>query len=129
MSKFYITTSIPYANSTPHLGNVLDSVYAYVLARFHRQRHEDVRFLTGTDEHGAKIARTAEGLRFTPRELVDKNSQTFRALKDALNLSWDDFIRTSDAVRHYPGAQKMWNALADNSDLYKKTYRGLYCVG
>ncbi|MEK7191915.1 MAG: methionine--tRNA ligase [Patescibacteria group bacterium] len=129
MQKFYITTSIPYVNSAPHLGNVLDSLYADVLARFWRQRHYDVRFLTGTDEHGAKIVRTAEAAGLTPQQLVDQNSAKFRALKEALNLSWDDFIRTSDQVRHWPGAQKMWLALSAKGDLYKKTYKGLYCVG
>lgn len=126
---FYVTTSIPYANAAPHIGSTLDSVYADVLARFHRQRGFDVYFLTGTDEHGAKIARTAKEKGLTPNELVDKNSQQFRALKDALNLSWNDFIRTSDKKRHWPGAQKMWRILAENGDLYKKTYKGLYCVG
>ena len=129
MKRFYITTSIPYANSLPHVGNVLDSLYADVLARYHRQRDWDVRFLTGTDEHGAKIARTAEAASLTPQELVDKNSAEFRSLKEILNLSWDDFIRTSDQKRHWPGAEKMWQVIQNNGDLYKKTYRGLYCVG
>lgn len=127
--KFYITTSIPYVNSAPHLGNVLDSIYADVLARYKRQHSFDVRFLTGSDEHGVKIIRSAEASGLTPQEFVDKNSAKFRALKEILNLSWDDFIRTSDQKRHWPGAQKVWQKLADNGDLYKKTYRGLYCVG
>ena len=129
MKRFYITTSIPYANSLPHVGNVLDSLYADVLARYHRQHDWDVRFLTGTDEHGAKIVRTAEAASLTPQELVDKNSAEFRSLKEILNLSWDDFIRTSDQKRHWPGAEKMWQVIQNNGDLYKKTYRGLYCVG
>lgn len=129
MQKFYITTSIPYANSVPHIGNVLDSVYADVLARFWRQQKYETRFLTGTDEHGAKIVRTAEAVGLTPRQLVDQNSARFQALKEALNLSWDDFIRTSDQNRHWPGAQKMWNILYEKGDLYKKTYKGSYCVG
>lgn len=129
MQKFYVTTSIPYANSVPHIGNVLDSVYADVLARFWRQRKYETRFLTGTDEHGAKIVRTAEAAGLTPKQLVDQNSARFQALKEALNLSWDDFIRTSDQNRHWPGAQKMWNILYEKGDLYKKIYKGLYCVG
>ncbi|TSC89863.1 MAG: methionyl-tRNA synthetase [Parcubacteria group bacterium Gr01-1014_3] len=144
MEKFYITTSIPYVNATPHLGNVLDSVYADVLARYHRQRGADVRFLTGSDEHGVKIARSAaarfageprpsDGREAVPTEIiqrfVDETSAKFRALKETLNLSWDDFIRTSDQQRHWPGAQKLWNALAAQGDLYKKSYKGLYCVG
>lgn len=129
MNKFYITTSIPYVNSAPHLGNVLDSIYADVLARYKRERKFEVHFLTGTDEHGAKISRSAEAAGLAPKEFVDQNSAKFRNLKEALNLSWDDFIRTSDQKRHWPGAQKMWKMLAEAGDLYKKTYRGLYCVG
>lgn len=129
MDKFYITTSIPYVNSVPHLGNVLDSVYADVLARYKRERHFDVRFLTGTDEHGVKIVRSAAASGLDPKEFVDQNSEKFRALKDVLNLSWDDFMRTSDQGRHWPGAQKFWKELEKAGDLYKKNYRGLYCVG
>ena len=145
MKTFYITTSIPYVNSAPHLGNVLDSVYADVLARYKRERGFDVRFLTGSDEHGVKIVRSAaarfageprpskDGREAVPQEIiqqfVDENSAKFRALKDALNLSWDDFIRTSDQKRHWPGAQKIWQKLVEAGDLYKKTYSGLYCVG
>src|SRR3989338_1101811 len=122
MAKFYVTTSIAYVNSAPHLGNVLDSVYADVLARYKRERGFDVRFLTGSDEHGVKIVRSAaarlggeprpskDGREAVPQEIiqqfVDENSAKFRALKDALNLSWDNFIRTSDQKRHWPGAQK-----------------------
>ncbi len=129
MPKFYVTTSIPYVNGSPHIGNVLDSVYADVLARYHRQLGDDVRFLTGTDEHGSKIARSAQAAGITPQDFVDKNSFQFKKLKEVLNLSWDDFIRTSDQVRHWPGAQKLWSKLEKAGDLYKKAYKGLYCVG
>lgn len=130
MSKtFFITTSIPYANAAPHLGSVLDSLYADVLARHHRELKYDTRFLTGTDEHGAKIVRSAEHAGLTPKAFVDQNSAKFHGLREALNLSWDDFIRTSDKARHFPGAQKLWNALVKSGDIYKKQYRGLYCVG
>ncbi|MEK7560508.1 MAG: methionine--tRNA ligase [Patescibacteria group bacterium] len=127
--KFYITTAIDYANATPHIGHALEKVQADVLARYHRQRGEDVWFLTGTDEHGAKIARAAEAAGKTPQDFVDENAAAFRRLKQALNLSWDDFIRTSDRVRHWPGAEKIWRAIAASGDLYQKKYRGLYCVG
>ncbi len=130
MSKtFYVTTSIPYVNGVPHIGNVLDSVYADVLARYHRQKGDDVRFLTGTDEHGAKIVRSAQAAGLTTQDFVDKNSLRFKKLKEVLNLSWDDFIRTSDQTRHWPGAQKLWKKLDEAGDLYKKAYKGLYCVG
>ena len=107
----------------------MDSVYADVLARYHHQRGFDVHFLTGTDEHGAKIVRSAEAAGKTPKEFVDENAAKFRALKEVLNLSWDDFIRTSDKERHWPGAEKLWKKLSDAGDLYKKIYKGLYCVG
>jgi len=129
VAKFYITTSIPYVNAAPHIGNVLDSVYADVLARYKRQHNFDVRFLTGADEHGAKISRSAAANWVTPQQFVDENSAKFKNLKKVLNLSWDDFIRTSDRQRHWPGAQKLWRALKEKGDLYKKIYKGLYCVG
>lgn len=127
--KFYITTAIDYVNGKPHIGHALEKIQADVLARFHRAKGEDVWFLTGTDEHGAKIARAAESEGKNPKEFVDEISQEFRKLKVALNLSWDDFIRTSDQERHWPGVQKLWRKLEEAGKLYKKRYRGLYCVG
>ena len=129
MSKFYLTTSIAYVNGVPHLGYALEMVQADALARFRRQEGDDVFFLTGTDEHGAKIARAAEAAGVTPREYVDTNAEVFRALKGALNLSWDDFIRTSDESRHWPNVVSVWNKLVEAGDIYKKTYKGLYCIG
>ncbi len=129
MSKFYVTTSIPYVNDKPHVGHALEMIQADVLARYHRQKGSDVFFLTGTDEHGVKIVRAAEAAGKPPQKFVDEISEKFRALKEALNLSWDDFIRTSDKKRHWPGAQKLWLELFKAGKLYKKKYRGLYCVG
>ena len=102
---------------------------ADAIARFYRQQGRDVFFLTGTDEHGTKIARAAETAGQTPQEFVDEISGKFRELKDALNLSYDDFIRTTDSKRHWPGAQAMWRSLVASGDIYKKIYKGLYCVG
>ncbi len=129
MPKFYLTTSIAYVNGAPHLGYALEMVQADAIARFRRQEGDDVFFLTGTDEHGAKIARAAEAAGVMPRALVDKNSAAFRGLKETLSLSWDDFIRTSDEVRHWPNVVSVWNKLVEAGDVYKKTYKGLYCVG
>ena len=129
MNKFYITTSIAYINAPPHIGFALESVQADVLARSYRQKGKQVFFLTGTDEHGVKTVRAAESAGKTPRELVDENSEKFRQLKPALNLSWDNFIRTSDQKVHWPVAQELWRRLEKAGDLYKKTYKGLYCVG
>src|SRR3989344_8355056 len=114
MSKFYITTAIPYPNGKPHFGFGLEIVQADVLARYHRLIGDDVWFLTGVDEHGLKVYRSAqeEGIGF--QEYVDRNSAEFAKLKDVLNISYDDFIRTSDKVRHWPGAQKLWRACAED---------------
>ncbi|QQG44953.1 MAG: methionine--tRNA ligase [Candidatus Sungiibacteriota bacterium] len=128
-SKFYITTSIPYANAAPHVGHILDPLIADVLARYHRIKGKEVRFLVGTDEHGAKIVRKAEEEDKTPKELVDENSAKFREMQNTLNISYDDFIRTSDQKRHWPGAEKMWREMVASGDIYKKEYHGLYCVG
>lgn len=127
--KFYITTAIDYTNDKPHLGHALEKIEADVVARFARQKGKTVRFLTGTDEHGVKIARAAEKTGKDPQEFVDEISRKFLELKNHLNLSFDDFIRTSDRKRHWPGVEKIWNVLSQNGDIYKKTYRGLYCVG
>ncbi len=127
--KFYITTSIAYVNAAPHIGFALESVQADALSRFHSAYVKDSYFLTGTDEHGAKIARAAEFAGKTPQKLVDDNSGKFRELKDLLNLSWNNFIRTSDQKVHWPVAQEIWKRLEKSGDLYRKTYKGLYCVG
>ena len=129
MGKFYVTTSIPYVNAEPHIGHVLEFIQADVLARYHRHKGDNVFFLTGTDEHGVKIVRAAEAAEKNPQEFVDEISGKFKALKEALNLSWDDFIRTSDKKRHWPGAQKLWLKLYDAGKLYKKSYKGVYCIG
>src|SRR3989338_2326616 len=129
MAKFYITTAIDYVNAKPHIGHAIEKIQADVLARFHRQKGDEVWFLTGTDEHGAKIARAAQAAGKDPKDFVDDGAGHFKDLKKALNLSWDDFIRTSSQKRHWPGAQKLWLKLFEAGDLYKKSYKGLYCVG
>lgn len=127
MSKFYITTSIPYANDVPHIGHALEFLYADVLARFARQSGvQDVVFASGTDEHGSKIAEKAAELGKTPQELVDFNSQAFQDLLKALNVSNNRFIRTTDKG-HESRAQIIWKNL--EKDIYKNKYVGLYCVG
>ncbi|UZE93442.1 MAG: methionine--tRNA ligase [Candidatus Nealsonbacteria bacterium] len=127
--KFYITTSIAYTNAPPHIGFALEVIQADVLARYHRFLGEDVFFLTGTDEHGTKIAKAACEAGKKPREFVDDISKKFQNLKTVLNLSNDDFIRTTDEKRHRPAVEKVWRKLKENNDIYKKKYRGLYCVG
>ncbi|MBI1984871.1 MAG: methionine--tRNA ligase [Candidatus Wildermuthbacteria bacterium] len=126
MKPFFISTAIPYVNAPGHLGHALEFIQADVIARYQRILGSKVFFLTGTDENSLKNVRAAEDLGISPKELVDKNSAKFQALKQPLNLSWDDFIRTTEE-RHFKGAQKLW--LACKADIYKKTYAGLYCVG
>ena len=129
MSKFYITTSIAYVNAPPHLGFALELAQADAVARWRRRKGDEVFFLTGTDEHGAKIVRAAEAAGKDAKQFVDANAEKFQALKDLLNISWDDFIRTSDQERHWPNVKKLWRALVKKGDIYKKIYKGLYCVG
>ncbi len=127
--KFYITTSIPYTNAPPHIGFALEAVQADVLARYHRILGEDVYFLTGTDEHGLKTKRVAELFGKNPEEFADEISRKFQDLKNVLNLSNNDFIRTTDKIRHWPAVKKLWENLQKNGDLYKKKYKGFYCEG
>jgi len=129
MSKFYVTTSIPYVNAEPHIGFALEIIQADVLARYYRKKSAGVFFLTGTDEHGVKIVRAAKAAGKKPQDFTDGIAKKFRDLKKILNLSWDDFIRTSDKKRHWPGAQKLWLKLYEAGKLYKKSYKGLYCIG
>ena len=127
--KFYIPTSIVYTNRSPHIGFALELVQADVLARYHRLLGEEVFFLTGTDENGTKVAKAAEEIGKSPKEFVDEISKKVRELKKVLNLSNDDFIRTTDRKRHWPAVEKVWLKLKENGDIYKKRYKGLYCVG
>lgn len=127
--KFYVTSSLPYVNAEPHIGFAMEAIQADTLARYHRQRGYDVHFLTGTDEHGAKLAKTAAEQGKTPQAVCDANSAKFKALKETLNLSFDDFIRTTDQNRHWPAAQKLWQKLAEAGRLEKRKYAGLYCIG
>jgi len=126
---FYVTTAIPYVNSNPHIGFALEILEADALARYHRLLGEDVRFLTGTDDHGSKIYKLAQSEGVTPQEICDRYAVKFEELKDLLALSNDDFIRTTDQKRHYPGAQELWRRLVKSGDIYKGNYEGLYCSG
>jgi len=126
MKKLYLSTALPYVNSPPHAGFALEIVQTDVIARYHRLIGEDVFFLTGTDENSLKNVRAAEEEGVLVRKLVDRNAKKFYELKRALNLSFDDFIRTTEK-RHIKGAQKLW--LACKKDILKKKYSGLYCVG
>jgi methionyl-tRNA synthetase len=129
MSRYYVTTTIPYVNARPHLGFALELVQADVLARRRRQAGQEVRFLTGTDDNSLKnvLAAQAEGV--PVQELVDRNATAFADLREPLALSFDDFIRTSSDPRHRAGVERLWERCAASGDLYRKHYEGLYCVG
>ena len=128
-NKFYITTSIAYANAAPHIGFAMEVCQADVLARYHRMLGDDVFFLSGTDENGSKIKKTAQENKMEPQKFVDENSAKFQLLLDTLDISNNDFIRTTDQKRHWPAAQKLWNKLVGAGDIYKGNYEGYYCVG
>lgn len=127
MGKFYITTAIAYVNAPPHIGHALEFILTDALARYRRLLGDEVYFLTGTDENSLNAVQAAEREGVDVRELVDRNAVRFIALKEALGLSYDDFIRTTEK-RHFDGAQKLWRACRPE-DIYKRSYRGLYCVG
>jgi methionyl-tRNA synthetase len=126
MKKIFISTAIDYVNSEPHLGHALEKIQTDVMARYHRSLGDEVFFLSGTDENSLKNVQSAEKQGISVKELVDINYQKFYNLKDILNLSYNDFIRTTEK-RHVIGSQKLWNLC--EKDIYKKKYRGLYCVG
>src|SRR6185436_14607841 len=102
MPRHYITTAIDYPNAAPHMGHVLEKVLADVMARWFRLKGDDVRFQIGTDEHGIKIQQTAKKQGMTPSELVEKNVPLFQDLYKKLNISSDNFVRTSDQKKHWP---------------------------
>ncbi|ADH63691.1 methionyl-tRNA synthetase [Allomeiothermus silvanus DSM 9946] len=130
MSKvFYITTAIDYANAAPHIGHVYEKILADFLARWHRLDGYQTYFLTGTDEHGEKIARAAAKAGKSPKEFVDELSEgSFRALYDRLQISYDDFIRTTQE-RHKKYVQQVLQRVYEAGDIYYAEYEGLYSVG
>ncbi len=125
--RYYLTTPIYYANDVPHIGHAYTSLACDVLARFKRLDGYEVVFLTGTDEHGQKIAKAAADAGMGPQPFTDKVSQTFRDLASALNLSNDDFIRTTE-VRHKKACQALWNELLKRGEIYLGKYAGWYAV-
>ena len=127
MSKFYITTPLYYINSTPHIGHSYTNIAADTLARFHRQWGEDVYFLTGTDEHGQKIAKAAAQANLKEKDFADKMVSVFVELWKSLDISYDDFIRTTDE-RHTAVVQNILNILHKKGDLYLDEYVGWYCT-
>lgn len=125
--KYYLTTAIPYVNSKPHVGFALELVQADVLARYYRLIGQDTYFLTGVDENSLKNVRAAEQAGLTTQALCDQNAASFETLLKDLDISANQFFRTS-SQQHHQGAQALWSACKPE-DIYTKTYKGLYCVG
>ncbi|MBM3697555.1 MAG: class I tRNA ligase family protein, partial [Actinobacteria bacterium] len=125
--RFFITTPIYYVNADPHVGHAYTTIMADVIARHHRQRGENVFFLTGTDEHGAKIARAAEDAGRTPKEHADDLSARFREMGRVLGASNDFFIRTTDE-QHMAAVQELIVRMHEKGDIYKGSYGGWYCT-
>lgn len=124
---FYITTAIVYPNGDPHIGHAYEHIATDVMARFKRLDGYDVRFMTGTDEHGQKMQTSAEKQGMSPKELADQNSAKIKAMDDLLGISYDRFIRTTDAD-HVASCQEMWRRMEANGDIYLDKYEGWYSV-
>src|SRR5207245_1899891 len=125
--KFYITTPIYYVNDKPHIGHAYTTIAADVLARYRRMKGEKVFFLTGTDEHGSKIAQASQAHGSSPQDYVDRLAEEFRGLWKILDISNDDFIRTS-SVRHAQVAQSVFKTLYEKGEIVKGFYEDWYCV-
>ena len=124
---YYLTTAISYPNGKPHIGHAYEAIAADVIARFQRQMGRDVRFQTGTDEHGLKMAQKARDLGISPAQLAAEMSQHFIDMCDGLNVSYDVFLRTTEP-RHHASVQELWRRMEANGDLYLDRYEGWYSV-
>ncbi len=127
--KFYITTPIFYPNAKLHLGHAYTTTLSDVLVRYHRLIGEETYFLTGSDENTQKMVDAARKTEKEPLVFLDEIVGNFSSLYKTLDISYDQFIRTTDQKAHWPGAQKLWELLVEADDIYKKEYEGLYCVG
>jgi methionyl-tRNA synthetase len=124
---FYITTAISYPNGRPHIGHAYEAIAADAIARYRRMQGRDVFFMTGTDEHGLKMAQTAAKRGISAKALADEMSSLFREMDEALNVSFDRFIRTTEPD-HYEASQAIWRAMQANGDIYLGRYEGWYSV-
>ncbi len=129
MTKFYITTAIPYVNAKPHIGHALEFIQTDVIARYHRLKGEDVTKLCGGDENALKNVQAAEKAGKPIQEFIDTNNNLFVDLVNQLQTTYDIWQKGSDKLHHYPASQKLWELCSKNGDIYKKKYTGLYCVG
>lgn len=127
--KFYLTSAIPYVNAAPHIGHALEFIQADTIARFHKQRGEEVLMLSGGDENALKIVQAAEKAGMEPQKFCDVHNGEFLELVRKLNVHFDIWQRGTDRTHHFPASQKLWELCNKNGDIYKKSYEGLYCVG
>lgn len=128
MNKFYLTTAIDYVNGAPHIGHAYEKIVTDVIARHFSQRCDEVYFLTGTDEHGIKIQKTAAEKGIMPQQMCDENAAKFKAAWAALDVNYNQFIRTTDK-EHKEVVQRIFKKLVEQGDIYKHSYTGLYCSG
>ena len=126
--RYYITTSIPYVNGTPHIGFALEAIQCDTLARHHRLLGDDTLYHTGTDENALTNLQAADREGVPIQALVDRNAERFRSIREPLALTTGTFFRTSTDPLHFPGAKKLWRACARAGDIYKKHYQGQYCI-
>jgi methionyl-tRNA synthetase len=126
--KFYITAAIPYVNARPHIGHALEFVQGDIIARYRKMAGDDVFYASGADENSLKNVRAAQEAGITPKELCDRNAKAFADLAKALNVQFDAFLGSS-SKENVESSQDLWRRCAANGDIYKKKYRGLYCVG
>lgn len=131
MAKFYLTTAIPYVNAKPHIGHALEYIQADVIRRYYQEKlgKENVFLVSGADENALKNVQAADKAGMEVQEFLDKNSNVFRKFYQDLGVELDEFRRGTDKKKHWPGVQKLWDLCQKNSDIYKKSYKGLYCVG
>ncbi len=127
--KFYLTTPIFYPNAKLHMGHAYTTTLCDILARYHRLKGEETYLLTGSDENTQKVVLAAKKEGKDPKTFLDEIVENFKKLFSSLNISYDQFIRTSDERIHWPGAIALWQKLVEAGDIYKKKYEGLYCVG
>lgn len=128
MATFYITTAIPYVNAKPHVGHALEFLQSDTIARYHRQKGDEVLLLSGSDENAIKNVQAAEKAGVPVQEFIDENAQWFLELADKLGVRFDVFQKGSSKDHHF-SSQKLWELCAKAGDIYKKSYEGLYCVG
>ena len=127
--KFYITTAIPYVNAKPHIGHALEYAIADAIHRFYELTGHEVRLVSGADENALKNVQAAEKVQVKVKTFLDKNSIAFKNFYKLLDVQLDEFRRGTDENNHWPGVHKLWNLVNKNGDIYKKKYKGYYCIG